>query len=977
MLGPLEAWHDGEPVALGDQQQLFVLVVLLLNANKPVTSERIVNSVWDGNQARRDMVRTYIRRLRGTFQGSDVSIETTSTGYLLRVEENQLDTVRYDRLRVQAESVRAGDPRRAVELLRQAVDLWRGGFLEDINIDRVGGTEVISPDDSYPDVVGDLAELEIAVGDHRSARDRLRNVVKKHPANQKHAELLMRALLAGGDPTAAIQVFHTIREALAEDGYEPGPTLRNLHARAKHGEPPSSLPSRSLVFTGRDAELVAITTPPRTAWVSGPPGVGKTALAIEAAYQLRDRYPDGQLLVELNGYTPGVPATTVGDALTRLLTELGVPPEQIPATDRRKGTLYQMTLYGTRTLVVLDNAASPDQIRQLLPDEPGCFAIVTSRRMGEPDTGGPVRLSPLPPDEAVALFRRLTDTPRTRGRSAEVAEVVERCGFLPVRIHVVGALFRRHDQWPLEHLLRLLAESGPWGAGGVDGSAAAFRVSYQQLDEPRRAMFRLLGHLPGPDLDVIAAAALVDSHVATARMLLDELHEVSLVEEGATERYRMLDPVKEFAAAEEPITPTERAGAMLRLLDYYLVTLGTAVAVGYPFDRIHLPVGNRSCPVTRQFRDADVAKEWIGAERNNLVAAIHHAATHDLPEHAWRLAVLMWRYFNATAHIEDWLATLERAWDIVSADPGNEYGQAHVLLRLSIANDRLGRIAEALELAAQALPKWVRLGDIRGEAATLCALAIPTMELGKYKEAVAHFYAALGKYEQVDDPRGQAHAQSNLGYLNEELGDLDLALRQHESAVRMSREIGDIRGLAHSLSNLGSVQQKLGQFEEALASYTEAHRHAVAAGDRSAKAYALNDIGTVYRLTGRFAEAARYQEQAKVAAVEVKDADLQFQLYLDRGATANAKGDLGQALSACRAALDSAVGTKNPVHQARANHAVAGILHVLGRHEQAIQHWDGAEEGFTALDVPEAAEVRAERAVLTCACGSTGESRRG
>ncbi len=275
---------------------------------------------------------------------------------------------------------------------------------------------------------------------------------------------------------------------------------------------------------------------------------------------------------------------TVADALTQLLIELGVPPEQIPATVGRKVTLYQTTLYGTRTLVVLDNAASPDQVRPLLPEAPGCFAIVTSRRMGDPDTGEHVRLSPLPPDDAVALFRALTDPPgcaagrpRWPGWSSGAASCRCRSRWRPRcsagttggRWSTCSACWRRA------------------GRGAPEDGTAAVRVSYQQLDEPQQAMFRLLGHLPGPDLDVAGAAALAGCDVTGARVLLDDLHEVSLLEEVAPERYQMLDPLKEFAAAEPPTA--ERADALLRLLDFYLVTLAAAVGVAYPFDRTRCP----------------------------------------------------------------------------------------------------------------------------------------------------------------------------------------------------------------------------------------------------------------------------------------------------------------------------------------------------------------------------------------------------
>ncbi|MEV6621435.1 tetratricopeptide repeat protein [Amycolatopsis sp. NPDC051106] len=964
MLGPLEAWHDGVPVQLGDQQQRFVLVVLLLNANKPVSSARLAEIVWADREAKPTLIRGYIKRLREVI--GDATIETTPTGYLLRIGDDQLDTVRFDRLR--AEAGRTDDPRRKIELLREAVGLWRGRFLEDIDIDRVGGPEVALPEESLPDAVGDLAELELDTGDHRSARDRLRPLVRSDPAGQKHAELLMRALIAGGDRVGALRVFNSTRDALAGLRMEPGPVLRNLAARAEHGEPPSSLPSRPGEFTGRATEIAMIEKAAargrHAVWVSGAPGVGKTGLAVEAAHRLRDRFPDGQLLARLNGFTPGVPETSVGDALTELLVELGVPTEQIPATVGRKATLYQTTLWGTRTLVVLDNAATPEQIRPLLPEADGCLAVVTSRRMGDADTGENIRLSPLPPEEAAELFHALTEPPRVRGRAAEVALIVKRCGYLPMPIRVAAALFRRHDRWPLDHLLRLLEENGPWGADDEDGIAAV-RVSYQQLGEPQRALFRLLGSLPGPDVDVAGGAALAGCDVAEARLLLDDLHEVSLLEEAAPERYQMLDPLKEFAAVEPAPRP-----ALVRLLDFYLVTLAAAVGAAYPFDRAQLPASDRSCAVTPDFADSGAGLRWIVAERDNLVAAIHYAARHDLPEHTWRLAVLLWRYFNTTNQFEDWIGTLELAWEIVSADPGNDYGQAHVLLRLATAHDRRGQLAEALELAARALPKWRRLGDPRGEAATLCALAIPTMELGKHEQAIAHLEVALTKYEQTEDRRGEAHALSMLGYLNELHGNLDVALGQHSAAARMLSEIGHVQGVAHALNNLGSVQENLGQLPEALASYTDAHAHAAEVGDHCVEAYALNNLGNVHRKQGRFDQAVRYHDKARDVAANVPDADLRIQLYLDRGATALARGARRDALTASKAALDLADGSGNRAYQARAHRGVAETLHALGEHTGAVPHWTAAETGFDALDLPEAGAVRDERAALDCACAA-------
>jgi tetratricopeptide (TPR) repeat protein len=670
-------------------------------------------------------------------------------------------------------------------------------------------------------------------------------------------------------------------------------------------------------------------------------------LAVEAAYRLRSRCPDGQFLLRLNGFTLNTPPMTTSEALARLLIELGVPAEQIPSTERRKAHLYQSKLYGTKTLVVLDNAFSPEQVRSLLPEADDCFAIVTSRRMGDPDTGEPVRLAPLSPQDAVTMFRALTSAHRIRGRTAEVAEVVRRCGHLPVQITVAAALFRRHERWPLEHLLRQLPTSG----------AAAVEASYRQLDPLQQKTFRLFGHTPG-DLHVTSAAALVDTEVAVARVLLDALHEVCLLEEIAPDRYQMLNPLKEFAAGQAEST----ADALLRLLDFYLVSLGRAMRAGYPFD--HQPAVDRSSPLAPTFGNPEAAVAWVAAEHGNLIAAIRYAAANGLPEHTWRLAVLIWRYFNTTNQFEDWLDTMRLARDVAAGD----YGQAHVLLRLATAHDRVGKLAEARALAERSLPHWKRLGDVRGEAASLCAIAIPTMELGDHELAIRHFEAALARYRQCEDVRGQAHTLSMLGYLSHLRGRQTVALGYQLSATVMLREIGHAQGLAHALNNLGAVQQELALLTEAIASHTEAYELAREVQDEVAAAYALNNIGNVHRRQGRLTEAMRYQEQAKVVATGLADADLRTQLYHDRGATALAAGRLADARRDFLAALDLATGTGNRTYQAQASRGVAQTLHALGNHADAAPHWQSAAALFAKLELPEADIVRTERATLSCAC---------
>jgi DNA-binding SARP family transcriptional activator/tetratricopeptide (TPR) repeat protein len=979
LLGPFEAWHDGAPVELGDLQQRYILVVLLLHLGRPVATDRLIATVWGDNRPRTNLVPGYIAKIRKLLKdATEVSLDTTPTGYVLRVPEDRLDTVRFTKLCEEADQARRNRDRdRATALLRTAVALRRGQFLEDLDIDRVGGSEVISPDEAYFDVLGDLAELELAAGNHRWMRDQLWPAVHAEPSRQRLAMLLMRALVVNGDRVKAMEVYHRTREALDEYGMETSTELRRLVWLAQHGEPLSTLPPRPAGFTGRAEELQVIETHLREAgpglvWLSGLPGVGKTALAVEAAHRLRGRFTDGRLFVELNGFTPNTETTPAAEALARLLADLEVPPERIPTGAAARAELYQDRLAGTRTLVVLDNAASAEQVRPLLPRDPGCLAIVTSRVTGDLDTGINLRLRPLPAGNAADLFRRIVGAARVAGRSAQVNDVVARCGRLPLMIRVVAAQFRRHEQWPLDHLIRMLMRAGPWrrDAGFGDTGAVPYLVSYQQLDGPQRTLFRLLGHLPGHDLNGYGAAALMACDLARARDLLDGLHAVSLLEESTPEQYHLLDPLKEFATSlAGPDAPHEPTEALTRLLDYYLVTTSAAIAAAFPFGRE--PAIEQQCPVLPTFQDGKAALDWLGTERPNLVAAITYAAEHDLPEHAWRLAVLLWRYFNTSGHLADWTETMELAKRIVLADPGNRYGQAHVLLRLSGAHWRSGRQTEALELAAQALPRWVAFGDVQGEADTLCAIALPMLDLGDHERAHAHFEAALDKYEAIGDRRGQANALSQLGALNEMHGSLDLAERRQIAAVLLLREIGHARGLAHALDNLGSVRQRLDRLDEAMANHAEAHALAVDIGDRSLQAYTLNYIGNAHRRVGRLDEAVHYQEEAGAVARTVTDPNLHTRLQLDHGATCRARGEEHAALAAFQAALDLATGTGDRGNQARAQHGIAQALHTLGDHDRAATYWHDAETEFTELNQPEAEEIRHERKQLPCACAGT------
>ena len=396
----------------------------------------------------------------------------------------------------------------AAGLLREAIDLWRGDFLEDLDIDRVGGPDVVPPEESLIDIVCDLAALELAEGNHRWVRDRVRPLLRRHPENNRLAALLMRALLADGDRIGALRVYHDAVGELGQFGIAAPADLRELARLARSEGRRNTLPRRPNVFTDRAEPLARVAElaeqgAARLVWVSGPPGVGKTTFAVEAAHRMSSSFPGGLLFVPLNGFTLNVDPLTSADALAILLRDLGVPEERIPKATNERAVLYQERLAGSRTLVVLDNAASDEHVRELLPDAPGCFAIVTSRRVSDLlDGGTQIRLSPFSVPDGAAQFRTLVDPRRLSGAAAEIDRIVTGCGGLPLHIRLVAAQFSRHETWPIAHLAALLEERVPWRADADFADVSAILVSYRHLDDDQRMMFRLCGLVPGADLDL-------------------------------------------------------------------------------------------------------------------------------------------------------------------------------------------------------------------------------------------------------------------------------------------------------------------------------------------------------------------------------------------------------------------------------------------------------------------------------------------
>jgi hypothetical protein len=464
-----------------------------------------------------------------------------------------------------------------------------------------------------------------------------------------------------------------------ELGIEPGPALQELHQAILTGtgtvgpaqpQPPAAgpvvprqLPPAIPYVTGRAAEIRALDTllaaaapgdPAVIMTLGGAPGIGKTALAVHWAHRVADRFPDGQVFVDLRGFDPERPATPVAAAVRQLLDAFGVPPQRIPAQLDAQVGLYRSLVAGRRVLVVLDNARDADQVRPLLPGAPGCFVLVTSRdRLTGLTAGGahPVSLDVLAPTAGVAVLARHLGRLPVAAEPAAVDEIVAACAGSPLALGIVAARAAGRPGFPLAGLaaeLRHSAGLDAFDTGEPAGTVrAVFSSSYQALPAPAARLFRLLGVVPGAPVSEPAVASLADVPAETARRLLAELARVHLVSEPTPGHYRLHDLLHayagELAATHDP--DRDRRAATGRLLDHYL---HAAVAGARSLDPTWQPVptGPPRPGVMAVELTGRTAADWFAAEYPALRAAVEYAAASGFDAHCWRLAACVARYLE-------------------------------------------------------------------------------------------------------------------------------------------------------------------------------------------------------------------------------------------------------------------------------------------------------------------------------------------
>ncbi|MFI6325597.1 BTAD domain-containing putative transcriptional regulator [Nonomuraea sp. NPDC050556] len=843
LLGPVTISVDGQQVQGAAPRHRAVLAYLLLHARTVISTERLIGAMWGATppDTARAQIHAAIAAIRQVLRasGGGQLLETTPAGYVVRPEPGQLDLEEFNRL------VNEGE-------LRSALSLWQGEALAEVNADYVDEARTRLEERRLA-TVERLAESELSRGRHAQLIEELQAEVAAHPLRERLSGQLMTALHRSDRQADALAVARAFRTVLAEEqGLDPSRSFLALEQSILRGETTTAksfLPYDIPDFTGRAVELRELAEAASVWAIDGMAGIGKTTLAVHAAHLLAGSFPDGRLFVDLHGHTAGQAPVDPDTALEILLGQLGVPADRIGMAGAERTALWRSALAGRRVLVVLDNAAGTDHVRPLLPGTPGTLVLITSRqRLVDLDGTRALSMEALPAEDAVALFTAVVGE-RALAEPDAVLDVLRMCGFLPLAVRITAARLRHRPRWTVAYLADRLRDQPRRLnelATADRGVAAAFGLSYQQLNPAQQRMFLLLGLHPGGDFDPYAASALADLPLDRAEALLEDLLDAHMLLQHEPGRYTFHDLLREFARSDAPV---DSAAALERLARHYLDVASAAVDLYHPQGAGHRP----HTAATRSFRDAAEAIAWLDAERANLIAAAG-------PYTGQMSATLSW-YLYERAHHAEAQVLHARALE-QSREQGDRAAEATALTNLGVANWRKGRYAEAAAEARQALELFRELGDPAGEATALNNLGNLHLLHHEYDEALTRYQQALDLHRSTGNAEGEGWALNNLGLVHERLGDHARAAGYHRQALDLHRRMGHPEGEAWALNNLGVAEEDVPLLRQAL----ELHREV---GSRDGEVETLRNLGDAALRAGSLDEAADWYDRSLTLAREL------------------------------------------------------------------------------------------------------------
>jgi tetratricopeptide (TPR) repeat protein len=940
----------------GTRRERAVLTALLVHAGRLVPIDTLTEWVWpEGDPDLRNPVstiHTYATRIRKWLQRLPTSPDlfAGAGGCRLEVDESLIDYHRFRAMiREAREHIRGHRPLDAAGIAERALRLWRGPPLEELHSELARAWRARVVHDEWLPAQGLLVEALLELGQFDEAIARLDDIHLDYGNDVTMAMFRLSALHGQARFSDAAAFYGNARRRLRDEGDDlAADHLRRHYERLRDGvskasttvppepvAPPRQLPHDIVDFVGRNVHLAAMDAAVTTnsngvVILDGMPGVGKTALAIRWGYHARARFPDGDLFVNLHGFsdTARVAQSTVVDDF---LTALGHPPDK-DLSPRSRELMLSRLLTGRRTLVVLDNARDSEHVKDLVALLSSSVVVVTSRqRMTKLSAATGARrvwVEPLPPNEATELMsvRLRMRHPMARDDQARMASL---CGGLPLMITVLAEhIVTRSAAQATEFAQQLDRQQLVFDVGedgdGPTNAQAFFGWSYRALAEPERRLFRLLALHPGPDISLSAAAACYGRATQETKRSLAMLAGAHLLEQAsALDRHQLHDLIREFArhCAESDETAAGRRAAEIRLLSFYLRSAAQADRLLYPhrLPPPELPLTEPVEPVT--FTSKTPATSWLGHERANLVALVRFAAERGHHAFAWRLADTVAPFLDRHGYFED----------------------SRVVRELAVSSARAVDDRDAI-------------------GSSLVGLGMTGLTLGDHELAQRCFDEGLRHAVEDRNERGQTAALHHLGRLAMARGDTITAIDLYRRCLELTQRIGDDIGQCWMHCRLGAALRLQEQHEQALIHLHTAQWLATRAGTDMAHATSLAEIALVYRDLDDVHAAIAHGEQALAVAEAIPDLASTAQVCIALAEINGERGDPAVAVSYARRAAEVARRTHHAA-EARAREVLGDLAHKQGDLADAVQAWQHAAALYDRLgNTARVALVRAKLA---------------
>jgi DNA-binding SARP family transcriptional activator/tetratricopeptide (TPR) repeat protein/DNA-binding XRE family transcriptional regulator len=862
VLGPLQVRRGLEQVLVGGGRRRALLGRLALSANAAVSLPDLVDLLWatEPSAAPAQVVQTYVSRLRSALQpagpGRSNIISRAAGGYQLNLDGGQLDLADF---RGHVHQARTEPPAHALELFESALKLWRGDPLEDLPELRHHPLVVALADERIAAMLC-YADLAIADGQAERCLPALRELAAANPLHEPLHARLIGALAAKDLQAAALAAYTDIRRRLVDDlGIEPGHDLQDAHRRVLRQEPPvytnsssgagtpkaggvpAELPLDVFGFVGREPELAKLDriaeagaaqpTAVLIAVISGTAGVGKSALAVHWAHQVADRFPDGQLYLNLRGFDPTGDPMAPHEAIRRFLDALDVPARRVPVDPSALIDLYRSSLADKRVLIVLDNARDPEQVRPLLPGGSGCLVVVTSRNrltgLIAVEGAHSITLNRLTVDEAQMLLARRLGPEQVAAEPDVVDRLITASAGLPLPLVIIAANAAVRPDFALAVLANDLDDADRrldtlTGGDIATDLRAVFSWSYRALSHGAARLFRLLGLHPGAEVTTTAAASLAGITPGETRTLLAQLTAAHLVTEHSPRRYGLHDLLRVYAMEQALAhdSDVERCSAVRRVLDHYLHTAHVAALRLHP-SRAPLVLEPPHTGVTVDTpADHPQATAWFTSEHQILVAAIDRSSTLGLDSFTWQLAWTLTDFLDRRGHWSDLAATHQAALQAAKRldDPS---GQAHAHRGLAAARLWEDRYADAHAHLLQAKDLFVAVADHAAAVGALFDLGYLFERQHRYAEALGTAQSALELLETTGLHSRRGSALSNTAWYHTLLGRHEEAITYCEQAIPLLRD-SNPASHAGTLDTMGHAHHHLGQHQQAIACYQQA-----------------------------------------------------------------------------------------------------------------------------------------------------------